>query len=146
MSNPQDMFKKLQRMANDAGRRGGGGPAPKGLANAVGGSIALVALLMVGNNALFNVDGGHRAIKYTRIGGVGKQIYGEGRKTTFLRASFHRWQLMRHFFRNTHQDPMVRDTHRLRRTSEATQCRLSHWHERFTNGQHYLSCPLSTPR
>ncbi|PQE15518.1 prohibitin-2 protein [Rutstroemia sp. NJR-2017a WRK4] len=77
-NNPQDMFKRLQRMANDAGRRGGGGPAPKGLANAVGGSIALVALLMVGNNALFNVDGGHRAIKYTRIGGVGKQIYGEG--------------------------------------------------------------------
>jgi len=65
-------------MANDAGRRGGAGPPPKGMATAVGGGIALVALLMVGNNALFNVDGGHRAIKYTRIGGVGKQIYGEG--------------------------------------------------------------------
>ncbi|KAM3066281.1 Prohibitin-2, subunit of the prohibitin complex (Phb1p-Phb2p) [Clarireedia jacksonii] len=77
MSSPQDMFKRLQRMANDAGR-GGGGPPPKGMATAVGGGIALVALLMVGNNALFNVDGGHRAIKYTRIGGVGKQIYGEG--------------------------------------------------------------------
>lgn len=25
------------------------------------------------------VDGGHRAIKYTRIGGVGKEIYQEGR-------------------------------------------------------------------
>ena len=27
---------------------------------------------------LFVVDGGHRAIKYTRIGGVGKDIYNEG--------------------------------------------------------------------
>lgn len=33
---------------------------------------------MVVNNALFNVDGGHRAIKYTRIGGVSKDIYTEG--------------------------------------------------------------------
>ena len=24
------------------------------------------------------VDGGHRAIKYTRVGGVGKEIYNEG--------------------------------------------------------------------
>jgi len=30
------------------------------------------------NNALFNVDGGHRAIKYTRVGGVQKEIYSEG--------------------------------------------------------------------
>lgn len=27
---------------------------------------------------IFPVDGGHRAIKYTRIGGVGKEIYQEG--------------------------------------------------------------------
>lgn len=33
---------------------------------------------MAANNALFNVDGGHRAIKYTRLGGVGKEIYAEG--------------------------------------------------------------------
>jgi prohibitin 2 len=98
MSNPQDMFKKLQRMANDAGRRGGAGPPPKGMATAVGGGIALVALLMVGNNALFNVDGGHRAIKYTRIGGVGKQIYGEGRGIIFLGAYIHGWRLTYHFF------------------------------------------------
>jgi len=30
------------------------------------------------NSALFNVDGGHRAIKYTRLGGVKKEIYNEG--------------------------------------------------------------------
>ena len=72
------MFKKLQRMANDAGR---GGPSPK----AAGGGAALLVLLggalVVGNNALFNVDGGHRAIKYTRIGGVSKEIYAEGMRS-----------------------------------------------------------------
>jgi prohibitin 2 len=30
------------------------------------------------NNALFNVDGGHRAIKYTRISGVRPEIFNEG--------------------------------------------------------------------
>ena len=30
------------------------------------------------SNSLFNVDGGHRAIKYTRVGGVKKEIYAEG--------------------------------------------------------------------
>lgn len=62
-------------MANQAGR---GGPAPKGMGTAVGGFILLSGLAILGNNALFNVDGGHRAIKYTRIGGVGKEIYSEG--------------------------------------------------------------------
>lgn len=76
MSNPQDAWKNLQRMASQAGR--GGGPSPKGMAGGVGGLLLLGGAIMVGNNALFNVDGGHRAIKYTRIGGVSKEIYGEG--------------------------------------------------------------------
>lgn len=63
-------------MANQAGR--GGGPAPKGAGLAMGGVIALAGAVFLANNALFNVDGGHRAIKYTRIGGVGKEIYNEG--------------------------------------------------------------------
>ncbi|KAJ2960895.1 hypothetical protein NQ176_g11028 [Zarea fungicola] len=33
---------------------------------------------MVLSNALFNVDGGHRAIKYKRLSGVSKEIYNEG--------------------------------------------------------------------
>ena len=77
MSNPQDVFKRLQRMANQAGR-GGGGPSPRGMAGGVGGLLLLGGVLVAGNNALFNVDGGHRAIKYTRIGGVSKEIYSEG--------------------------------------------------------------------
>merc|ERR1711977_612001 len=76
MSNPQDAWKRLQRMANQAGK--GGGPSPKCMAGGFGGLILLGGALMVGNNALFNVDGGHRAIKYTRIGGVSKEIYSEG--------------------------------------------------------------------
>lgn len=76
MSNPQDVFKKLQRMAAESGR--GGGPSPKMAGSAVVGLTLLGGALFVGNNALFNVDGGHRAIKYTRIGGVSKEIYAEG--------------------------------------------------------------------
>jgi prohibitin 2 len=76
MSSPQETWRKLQRMANQAGK--GGGPSPRGLAGGVGSILALGGLLVVGNNALFNVDGGHRAIKYTRIGGVSKEIYSEG--------------------------------------------------------------------
>jgi len=64
-------------MAAQAGQRGGG-PTPKGMGAGLGGIILLGGALVVGNNALFNVDGGHRAIKYTRLGGVGKEIYNEG--------------------------------------------------------------------
>lgn len=56
----------------------GGGPAPKGVAGGIGGLLLLGGVSFVGYNALFNVDGGHRAIKYTRIGGVSKEIYAEG--------------------------------------------------------------------
>lgn len=48
------------------------------MGTAFGGLLLLTGVALVGNNALFNVDGGHRAIKYTRIGGVGKEIYSEG--------------------------------------------------------------------
>jgi prohibitin 2 len=34
---------------------------------------------------LFLVDGGHRAIKYSRLGGVKKEIYAEGKKTPWMR-------------------------------------------------------------
>jgi prohibitin 2 len=78
MSNPREAWQQLQRMANQAGRGGGGGPGPKGMGTAAGGLLLLGGLAVVGNNALFNVDGGHRAIKYTRLGGVGKEIYSEG--------------------------------------------------------------------
>lgn len=54
-----------------------GGP-PKGVAGGLGGLLLLGGAVWAANNALFNVDGGHRAIKYTRLGGVSKEIYTEG--------------------------------------------------------------------
>jgi len=77
MSNPQEIYKQLQKMATTA-RRGAGGPGPKGAVSGIGALLVLGGVVVVGNNALFNVDGGHRAIKYTRTGGVGKEIYSEG--------------------------------------------------------------------
>ncbi|KAH6675816.1 band 7 family-domain-containing protein [Halenospora varia] len=77
MSSPQETWRQLQQMAQRA-QRGGGGPAPKGVAGGVAGLVFLVGAGWAANNALFNVDGGHRAIKYTRVGGVGKEIYSEG--------------------------------------------------------------------
>ena len=69
-------------MAAKAGQSGGG-PTPKGMGAGIGGILLLGGALVVGNNALFNVDGGHRAIKYTRLGGVGKEIYNEGIAATY---------------------------------------------------------------
>ena len=51
---------------------------PRGSGSAVLGAGVLMAGAWVFSNALFNVDGGHRAIKYKRLGGVGKEIYSEG--------------------------------------------------------------------
>ncbi|KAF2457356.1 band 7 family-domain-containing protein [Lineolata rhizophorae] len=79
---PSDAFRRLQQALVEAQQRGGRGygggpPGPR----AVGG-LATIVLLGGGavllNNSLFNVDGGHRAIKYTRISGVSKEIYNEG--------------------------------------------------------------------
>jgi len=54
--------------------KGGG----KGLFTSAGTLIVLGAAGLGINASLFNVDGGHRAIKYTRLFGVKKDIYNEG--------------------------------------------------------------------
>lgn len=82
MSAP-DPKEAWQRIQNELTRRtsrlgGSGGGAPKGTAGGIAGLVLLGGGLWVANNALFNVDGGHRAIKYTRLGGVKKDIYSEG--------------------------------------------------------------------
>jgi prohibitin 2 len=76
----------------------GGGRGGLGL---VGGLILAGVGTWVVSNSLFNgmlrfntwrkhvtddfiVDGGHRAIKYSRLGGVKKEIYAEGMKTSQL--------------------------------------------------------------
>lgn len=82
MSAP-DPKEAWQRIQNELTRRtarfgGGGGGPPKGAAGGLGALVLIGGGLYLANNALFNVDGGHRAIKYTRIGGVQKEIYSEG--------------------------------------------------------------------
>jgi prohibitin 2 len=65
---------------------GGGGGRPPMLA----GAVALLGIggFMVLQNSLFNVDGGHRAIKYRRINGVSKEIYGEGTDTSTSTSTY----------------------------------------------------------
>ncbi|KAG9323067.1 hypothetical protein KVV02_004619 [Mortierella alpina] len=59
-----------------------GGIFPKGSGKGlVGGAGALITLGTLGycfNAALFNVDGGHRAVKYSRVFGVQKEVFAEG--------------------------------------------------------------------
>ncbi|TID22005.1 hypothetical protein E2P81_ATG11120 [Venturia nashicola] len=79
--NFQDLQRQLARAQAQGARFGGPGGAGGGPKGAIGGLVGLVLLgggAVVLNNALFNVDGGHRAIKYTRVGGVKPDIYAEG--------------------------------------------------------------------
>ncbi|ORY84246.1 band 7 family-domain-containing protein [Protomyces lactucae-debilis] len=72
-------MQKVRTAGSAGGGKGSGAAGP--LAGA-GGLILLGGGALVLNNAIFNVDGGHRAIKYTRLGGVKPDIYNEG--THFL--------------------------------------------------------------
>ncbi|KAJ4396873.1 Prohibitin-2, subunit of the prohibitin complex (Phb1p-Phb2p) [Gnomoniopsis smithogilvyi] len=74
-----DYLKKLQQVAQQSGNRGGFNPKPPpGSAGIAAGVVLLIGGGLFLNNALFNVDGGHRAIKYKRLSGVSKEIYNEG--------------------------------------------------------------------
>nr|POF13469.1 prohibitin-2 [Quercus suber] len=83
MADPREQWANIQKQLMKQGRRfaggaGGGSPAPRGALGGIAGVLVLFGGAWAFNNALFNVDGGHRAIKYTRLSGVGKEIYGEG--------------------------------------------------------------------
>ncbi|QIW98925.1 hypothetical protein AMS68_004443 [Peltaster fructicola] len=85
MADPKQMWENFQRQLRTVQQQGqrfgggaGGSPAPKAALGGIGVVVAGVVLVYAANNALYNVDGGHRAIKYTRIGGVSKEIYSEG--------------------------------------------------------------------
>ncbi|ODQ79901.1 hypothetical protein BABINDRAFT_161570 [Babjeviella inositovora NRRL Y-12698] len=76
-----------QRFARDMQKRaqqasGSGGPKmpknPLGMLAGAGGLIALGGLALIGQNALFNVDGGQRALIYSRVGGIQPTILNEG--------------------------------------------------------------------
>jgi prohibitin 2 len=76
--NARQAWAQLQKMAQTAQRGGGGGPTPGRAGAGLAGLLLLGGLGVTFQNALFNVDGGHRAIMYTRVGGVKQQIYAEG--------------------------------------------------------------------
>lgn len=67
------------------GGGGSGGPGPRA-GMAVAGGLLFTAGYLAFSNALFNVDGGQRAIKYKRLGGVSKEIYNEGEPSRRDRA------------------------------------------------------------
>ncbi|KAJ5921178.1 Prohibitin-2 [Penicillium verhagenii] len=73
--NQREAWERLQVMLQKRkGNVGGGGRGGMGLA----GLILIGAGTWAVSNSLFNVDGGHRAIKYSRFSGVRKEIYSEG--------------------------------------------------------------------
>ncbi|KAK7048433.1 muts 5 [Favolaschia claudopus] len=73
---PQESFRKMATQLRNAGR---GAPGPsKGFFTGAGALVALVAGGVALNASLFNVDGGHRAIKYTRLHGIKDTVYNEG--------------------------------------------------------------------
>ncbi|EEY19746.1 prohibitin-2 [Verticillium alfalfae VaMs.102] len=76
----EEAYQRLRAVAQQTQRRGGGGMpgGPRGVGMGVGAMIALAGTAFFAQNAIFNVDGGQRAIKYRRISGVGKDIYNEG--------------------------------------------------------------------
>lgn len=67
-----------------SGGSGGRGPSPLAAAGGAGLLLALVGGAVVVNSAIYNVDGGHRAIKYSRFFGVMPDVYAEG---THMRVS-----------------------------------------------------------
>ncbi|KEF59658.1 uncharacterized protein A1O9_04504 [Exophiala aquamarina CBS 119918] len=78
---PREHLQRLQRTLQQRGGGGGGFGGVPGGAAAGRGVLLLIALGVGGvviSNSIFNVDGGHRAIKYKRISGVSKEIYSEG--------------------------------------------------------------------
>ncbi|KDQ11125.1 hypothetical protein BOTBODRAFT_163177 [Botryobasidium botryosum FD-172 SS1] len=77
----RDAFARLAAQLQARNRAGGGGGGPPGGKGLFAGGGLIIALALGGvalNSSLFNVDGGHRAIKYTRLHGIRPEIYKEG--------------------------------------------------------------------
>lgn len=79
MSNPlQDAVRRMQRVTRSGGGGGFPGGSPRNLLGPFGALVLLGGGALAFQSAIFNVDGGHRAIKYKRLTGVSKEIYSEG--------------------------------------------------------------------
>lgn len=82
MEEAYERFRAVAQQQQKRGGFGGGGMpgGPRGAGMGLAGLVLLGGAAFVAQNALFNVDGGHRAIKYRRTTGVSKEIYSEGRQ------------------------------------------------------------------
>lgn len=82
MNGNQDWDRLVRQLRDRAKQVQYSGGSRGGIPKAPMGAIVAVALLGVGvyaaGNSLFNVEGGHRAIMYSRIGGIQPTIYNEG--------------------------------------------------------------------
>ncbi|KDR82763.1 hypothetical protein GALMADRAFT_238279 [Galerina marginata CBS 339.88] len=78
MNEGQEAFRRFAKQLRTVGGSSGGPPGAKGFFAGSGLLIALVAGGFALNASLFNVDGGHRAIKYTRLHGVTEEVFNEG--------------------------------------------------------------------
>lgn len=73
------MADKFKNMAGKFAQGAAGGPvAPKGLATGIKLAIAFGGLAYGANQSMYTVDGGHRAIIFSRLGGVKDEVYAEG--------------------------------------------------------------------
>ncbi|KAK8756206.1 prohibitin 2 [Amblyomma americanum] len=70
------MAQQFKDMASKLGKGGGG--APKGLGLGLKFLAATAGLGYAATQSVFTVDGGHRAIIFSRIGGIQKDVYSEG--------------------------------------------------------------------
>ncbi|RSH78368.1 prohibitin subunit [Apiotrichum porosum] len=76
----QQLNRARMQAGGGGGGRGGssGGPSPGGILAGGGMLVLLAGGAIVISSSLYNVDGGHRAIKYSRLHGVRPDIYPEG--------------------------------------------------------------------
>lgn len=70
------MAQQFKDMASKLGKGGGG--APKGLGLGIKLIAATAGLGYAATQSVFNVDGGHRAVIFNRIGGVQNDVFAEG--------------------------------------------------------------------
>ncbi|KAJ3353905.1 Prohibitin-2, subunit of the prohibitin complex (Phb1p-Phb2p) [Allomyces javanicus] len=68
----------LNQAKSAGSNAGGAGPSPKSAIMGTAAVLALGGAAMAINASLFNVDGGHRALKYSRLFGVMDTVYAEG--------------------------------------------------------------------
>lgn len=72
---------------SSSGGGSGRGPSPRAARRGAGALALLLGGGVLVNAAIFNVDGGHRAIKYSRFAGVMDEVYPEGTHFRVSRAA-----------------------------------------------------------